>query len=71
MRKSRFKESQIVRVLKQVEGRGTVSEVCREYAISMLPIVASALLHGLPATSCYKLGKDVYKNLLSSEPFHQ
>ena len=34
MRKSRFKESQIVKVLKEVEGGRQVTEVCREYGIS-------------------------------------
>lgn len=34
MRKSRFSESQIVRILKEVEGGRKVKEVCREYSIS-------------------------------------
>ena len=34
MRKSRFTESQIVQVLKQVEGGRQVREVCRELGVS-------------------------------------
>ena len=34
MRKARFKETEIVRVLKEVEGGQQVKEVCREYRIS-------------------------------------
>lgn len=34
MRKSRFSESQIVRILKEVEGGRKVKEVCREHSIS-------------------------------------
>ncbi len=34
MRKSRFSESQIVRILKEVEGARKVKEVCREQGIS-------------------------------------
>lgn len=34
MRKSRFSETQIVKILKEVEGGRQVKEVCREYGIS-------------------------------------
>lgn len=34
MRKSRFTETQIVQILKEVEGGRQVKEVCREYSIS-------------------------------------
>ena len=34
MRKTRFKEAQIVKILKEVEAGRTVKEVCREHGIS-------------------------------------
>ena len=34
MKKSRHTESQIIRILKEVEGGRMVKEVCREYGIS-------------------------------------
>jgi putative transposase len=34
MKRSRFSEHQIVRILKEVEGGRAVKDVCREYAIS-------------------------------------
>lgn len=34
MRKSRYSETKIVRILKEVEGGRMVKEVCREYGIS-------------------------------------
>lgn len=34
MRKTRFKETQIVKILKEVEGGRMVKEVCREHGIS-------------------------------------
>ncbi len=34
MRKSRFSESQIFKILKEVEGGRAVKDVCREYGVS-------------------------------------
>ena len=34
MKKSRYSETQIVKILKEVEGGRLVKEVCREYGIS-------------------------------------
>ncbi len=34
MKKSRYTESQIIKVLKEVEGGRAVKEVCREYGIA-------------------------------------
>lgn len=34
MRRSRFQESQIVRILKEVEGGRNVRDVCREHGVS-------------------------------------
>ena len=34
MRKSRFTETQIVKILKEVEGGRQIKEVCREYGVS-------------------------------------
>ena len=34
MRKRRFTEQQIIKVLKQVEGGRSVQDVCREYGVS-------------------------------------
>ena len=34
MKRSKYSEHQIVRILKEVEGRRTVKEVCREYGFS-------------------------------------
>jgi len=34
MRKSRYTETQIVKILKEVEGGRQIKEVCREYGIS-------------------------------------
>ena len=34
MKRSKYSESQIVRILKEVEGGRTVREVCREYGFS-------------------------------------
>lgn len=34
MRKTRFRETQIVRILKEVEGGRGIKDICREYGVS-------------------------------------
>jgi len=34
MKRSKFTETQIIRILKEVEGGRTVKEVCRDYGMS-------------------------------------
>ena len=40
MRKSRFSESQIVRILQEVEGGRATADACREYGISLATFYA-------------------------------
>lgn len=39
MWKSRITESQIIRILKEVEGGRMVAEFCREHSVSQQPII--------------------------------
>lgn len=54
MKKSKFTESQIVKILKEVEAGRMVKEVCREYACLMLPIITG------------KQNTEVWKPLISN-----
>ncbi|TIH18020.1 hypothetical protein D0S45_05535 [Marinifilum sp. JC120] len=42
MRKSRFSESQIIKILKETEGGRKVADVCRDYKVSQAD---SELIH--------------------------
>lgn len=46
MKKSRFSEHQIIKILKEVEAGRTAKDVCREYGISNATYYA--VLHQLP-----------------------
>ena len=45
MRKSKFSEHQIVRILKSVEGGQTVKDICREHGVSSADLVLEKLVH--------------------------
>ena len=61
MRKKRFTEHQIIKVLKQVEGGRSAADVCREYEISQATYYNWKAKYGGMGASDIKRLKDLEK----------
>jgi len=61
MRKKRFTEHQIIKVLKQVEGGRSAADVCREYGISQATYYNWKAKYGGMGASDIKRLKDLEK----------
>jgi putative transposase len=59
MKKSRYTETQIVKILKQVENGKLVKDVCREYGISDVTYYNRNAKYGVMEASDIKLLKDL------------
>jgi len=63
MRKSRYKEEQIIRVLQEVESGRTVREVCREHGIATATIYAwKSKLGGMDVNEAGRLEEHEVEN---------
>lgn len=51
MKKSRFSESQIIRILKEADGGRKVVDICREHGVSQAGLIQFYLSMTRPVTS--------------------
>ena len=70
MRKKRFTEQQIIKVLKQVEGGRSAADVCREYGISQATYYNwKAKYGGMEASDIHGKFMLIFKLLMQPEYF--
>ena len=63
MKKSRFSEHQIIKILKEVEAGRTANEVCREYGISNATYYAwKSKFGGMEASDIQRMRAIEYEN---------
>ena len=68
MKKSRFTEAQIIRILKEVEGGRMVKEVCREYGMSDATYYNWKAKYGGMEASDIKRLKDLAQENVQQDP---